>query len=285
MGRCVALLLFVMVAGSVSAQSLDCVALANGARLAGPGAVVLLGEIHGTVEAPTVVASLVCQALTAGRSVTVGLEIPIAEAAAIQSFLTSPDSTVARERLLAGAFWQRDYQDGRSSAAMIHLLETLARYRAATDALRVVLIDDPSFAGGRDAHMAQAVADAIVARPDDVLVTLTGNLHNRLTRGTRYAPMGYRLRRLLPWDEPDIEALLLPGGRLDTLQKRLTEIDRLASAEAKATGEPIRRFLGSETEGEWRRKLYRVRHRVVHEGDRNISFDVAETGDARLVPA
>ena len=145
-----------------------------------------------------------------------GLEIPIAEAAAIQSFLTSPDSTVAHERLLAGAFWQRDYQDGRASEAMIHLLETLRRYRGETNRLRVVLIDDPSFRDGRDAHMAQAVADAITSRPDDVLVTLTGNLHNRLTRGTRfdanYAPMGYRLRRLLPSVDPISLNLAHTGG-------------------------------------------------------------------------
>lgn len=74
----------------------------------------------------------------------------------------------------------------------------------------------------------------------------------------------------------DIEALFLPGGRLDALQKRLTEIDRIASKEARAAGEPGYRFLGSAAEAEWRSQLYRVRHRVVHEGERDMSFDTAK---------
>jgi hypothetical protein len=74
----------------------------------------------------------------------------------------------------------------------------------------------------------------------------------------------------------DVEDWFAQGGRLDSLQKRLIEIDRRASAEAVAAGEPVRRFTGSPTETEWRNDLYRVRHRVVHQGLRALSFEVAK---------
>jgi len=74
----------------------------------------------------------------------------------------------------------------------------------------------------------------------------------------------------------DIEGLLAHGGRFDSLQRRLVEIDRVAVAEATAAGEPARRFLGSSTESSWRADLYRLRHRIVHEGLRDVTFDLAK---------
>jgi hypothetical protein len=74
----------------------------------------------------------------------------------------------------------------------------------------------------------------------------------------------------------DVEALLVQGGRFDSLQKRLIEIDRVAVAEATTAGEQVRRFLGSAAEASWRSDLYRLRHRIVHEGLREVPFDVAK---------
>lgn len=74
----------------------------------------------------------------------------------------------------------------------------------------------------------------------------------------------------------DIEDQFAIRGRFDTLQKRLQELDRVAVAEATSTGEPTRRFLGSAAESAWREHLYRIRHRVVHEGLREVTFDDAK---------
>ncbi len=97
-----AFLLCVLVASSVSAQPFHCTALPGSAALARPGAVALLDEIHGTVEVPAVAESLVCQALATGRSVTVGLELLVAEASRVDASLASDDSPAARDRLLSG---------------------------------------------------------------------------------------------------------------------------------------------------------------------------------------
>ncbi|HTQ81108.1 MAG TPA: hypothetical protein VMM92_14000, partial [Thermoanaerobaculia bacterium] len=107
----------------------QCPAIAGLAPLLAPGHGLLLGEVHGTVESPAFLANAVCLALQAGRSVTVALEIPLQEEARFEAYLGSAGSAADRTALLAGAFWQDPYQDGRRSQAMLALLESLRRLR------------------------------------------------------------------------------------------------------------------------------------------------------------
>jgi hypothetical protein len=72
-----------------------------------------------------------------------------------------------------------------------------------------------------------------------------------------------------------IEAGMASGGRLNTLQRRLEELDRVAGDEANA--QP-RRFLGCQEEVQWRGALYSLRNRIVHEGLRPVSFKEAKAG-------
>lgn len=72
-------------------------------------------------------------------------------------------------------------------------------------------------------------------------------------------------------DMQDVARLLERGGRFNTLQKRLKELHRMAETQSPG-GE---RFLGSSHEERWRRDLYDLRNRVVHEGVRSVSFVVA----------
>ena len=166
--------------------------------------VVLLGEMHGTVESPAFVGRMVCLALGAGRSVTVGLEMPLEEEPRVHAFLASPGSPADREALLAGAFWQAAYQDGRRSRAMLDLLDDLRRRSRGGAALHVLLLDSVAFAGGaeRDRGMAGRLAAAIAKAPGDLVVVLTGNLHTRLRRGGPedpiLEPMGSVLRGAAP---------------------------------------------------------------------------------------
>lgn len=161
------------------------------------GAVVLLGEIHGTVESPEAVGKLACLALDRGLAVTVALEIPRTEQEGVEKFLSDGD----RSALLSGEFWSRDYQDGRSSGAMVELLATLRRFQK-NESLDVLLIDDPNAANGRDRFMAERLADRIASSPERMVIALTGNLHNRLSLGTPFdpshEPMGLLLTRLRP---------------------------------------------------------------------------------------
>jgi hypothetical protein len=114
-------------AGQASAPvAPDCGPPDKGAtELLKPGALVLLGEIHGTAEVPLFVGRLACQATAKGLRVRVGLEIPQEEQARIDAFLSATDADAAKQSLLQGPFWTRDMQDGRSSEAMLALLTRL----------------------------------------------------------------------------------------------------------------------------------------------------------------
>ena len=180
--------------------------------------VVLVGEMHGTVESPAFVSSAACLALHSGRSVTVALEVPIQEDSRFQRYLASPGSAADRAALLAGAFWQSNYQDGRRSVAMMGLLEVLRRLRSGGAPLRLALIDaiqePPTTGPARDRAMATRLTEAMAAAPKDLVLVLTGNIHTRIGRGTPwdkdYEPMGFVLSRIAP------------GARIAALDVRYT---------------------------------------------------------------
>lgn len=212
-GTTTALVAWVLTSQAVAAPP-RCDAVAGSAPVLRTGTVVLLGEIHGTVQGPEALGRLVCLALERDLDVTVGLEIPQREQDRIDRYLQGGDEAEGRADLLSGSFWQREYQDGRSSRAMLELLRSLRSYRQTHSRLRVITIDDPEAHEGRDAFMAKRLADAIAGSHDHVFFVLTGNVHNRLTPGVRwdpdYEPMGYLLDRLRP--ETDLVSLRLTHG-------------------------------------------------------------------------
>ncbi|HVS12334.1 MAG TPA: hypothetical protein VMV46_00280 [Thermoanaerobaculia bacterium] len=186
------------------ALALDCPPLAGGdARelraLLARGRVVLLGEVHGTAEAPAAVAALACRALTTGVPVTIALELPETERARIERFLDSQGGAAARAALVAGDLWRQSQQDGRTSVAMADLLESLRRHRNAGE-LRAALFDRPSAQGSRDLAMAERLATLSDESRDRLTLVLTGNLHARIAAGApwdpEFVPMGLHLRRL-----------------------------------------------------------------------------------------
>jgi hypothetical protein len=91
------------------------------------------------------------------------------------------------------AFWTRAQQDGRSSAAMAHLVKSgfhVARFDPYFD-------PRPADAPLRDEKMAERLIALRKERPRDLILVLTGNLHNRITVGVpwdaAYKPMGWYL--------------------------------------------------------------------------------------------
>jgi hypothetical protein len=179
---------FVVAALVAGAAAADCKPIPGSGELLRAGTTVLLGELHGTAESPPVVADLACLALEAGLGVTVGLELPQADQTQVDVFLASRSAALARARLLTGDFWQRDYQDGRTSEAMLELHVRLRELAAPQGKLRIAYLDDTEHPANRDQAMAERVLAARTAAPQDVVIVLTGNLHNRLVRGTPFDP-------------------------------------------------------------------------------------------------
>jgi len=137
----------------------------------------MLGDWHGTREIPAFVAQLVASA-AAREPVVLGLEIPTDVGPSIAAYLASDGSPAPRQALLAGAWWQDAYQDGRRSVAMAELLEAVRALRAAGKSVDVVVFDaQTQDSEDREAAMARTLIAARRARPNAAMIVYAGNLH------------------------------------------------------------------------------------------------------------
>lgn len=159
------------------------VAQTNDARL------LVIGEMHGTVENPALIAALAVHAAAAGP-LLVALEIWGQEQVRIDAWHDSDGDADARAALLAGAFWRkpRERSDGRRSQAMLDLLDALRRLRAQGLPVSVAAYDDAGFYGAdrdRNALMAMRLRELAAAHPEARMLVLTGNYHARLSAPDR----------------------------------------------------------------------------------------------------
>lgn len=175
--------------------------------------VLLVGEIHGTVECPAVFGDLVFAAARRGP-VSAGIALPSTEQAELDQFFAGPDDPERRARWLARPLFTTRRQDGRTSRAMMGLLDRLARYRAHGLPIEIFAFDAPPdddlSDDARDEHMAKIIAERARDRTRRVMA-LMGNVHNQLDPSTPWAPdfrtAGMHLRDLLVDD--DLRALTL----------------------------------------------------------------------------
>lgn len=167
---------------------------------------VILGEIHGTAEVPALVAAVLASRLAAGGAVTLALEIPDSHQAALDAWLDDAARGPAAPALAGHPFWS--YQDGRSSVAMLDLLEQVRRWRQAGAAVDLLAFDvpDPSVAGAlRERHMADRLEQALAKPQAPPMLVLTGNLHARRVVGNPFDPD----LELMAWHLRDRPALTL----------------------------------------------------------------------------
>jgi hypothetical protein len=132
----------------------------------------LVGEMHGTAEAPAIFGDLVCAALAAGRPVVAGVERSAAEQDAINK----------------GSFVAQS-SDGRSSRAMLQLVQDLHKMKVA----EVV-----AFSAEDEERMAAALKAAAERHAGALVIALSGNVHasKKMIEGIDYSPMAM----LLPAD-------------------------------------------------------------------------------------
>lgn len=152
--------------------------------LLAPRTVILLGEIHGNNEGPEFMRDVACHALAKKIPVTLALEIPLADRERLKVYLGSKGAGAERKLFMESPFWAKSYQDGRSSEAIWSVI-TWGRDRIAEGRpVDVILIDDPGAAGGRDRAMAANMLSAIKEDPERLFISLTGNLHNIVAKGS-----------------------------------------------------------------------------------------------------
>jgi hypothetical protein len=139
---------------------------------------ILVGEMHGTVETPELFGDLVCSAAASQRPIVVGLERATREQAAIDAFLAGDNHAAATDALLAENGWH--IFDGRSSRAMLKLLETLRGLQRNGRISEVVAFDDArrdESDAARERRMAAALTAAADRHANALVVAFTGNLH------------------------------------------------------------------------------------------------------------
>lgn len=185
--------------GTAPSAPLTCGEALHGEEaITGAPRLVLLGETHGTVEVPRFVGQLACRAARAGRPVAVGLEIPADEQRRIDAYLDSDGSGEAKAALMRGGFWRRAWQDGRSSAAMVALIDQLRQLKQEGRAVNAFAFDVRGMGGNRRQQMmAKQVIAARARHPEALTLVLTGNVQARVVKGTEWDaalhPMGARL--------------------------------------------------------------------------------------------
>lgn len=150
------------------------------------GRTLLLGEFHGTAEIPGFVGDLCCRALVAKLHVVLALER--GDGPAVLRYLESDGGPAARAALLGTPEWSVEAADGRSSRAMLALLERVRDLRRAGGHLDLAT-------GASDQQMADSVWRARRAYPDAFVVLLAGNSHTRTGWGHRGASAGWHLRK------------------------------------------------------------------------------------------
>ncbi|RKH66913.1 hypothetical protein D7X96_20510, partial [Corallococcus interemptor] len=166
-----------------------------------PGLTLLIGEQLGSNEVPDVVGHVVCQAAQTGLAVVLGLSLPETEQARVDRYLASPGAPADQDALLEGRFWTRTYQDGRSSRAIMDLIDRARALRAAGLRVTVVAYDTDVLNGSaRDAAQAGVWTKRRAAKPDEVQVVLAGNTHTQLEKGTQWDPSFTPMAHLMKED-------------------------------------------------------------------------------------
>lgn len=176
---------------------------------AGAHRLILLGEMHGTREAPALVGRLVA-AYAADEPVLLALEIHQTERDRVRHYLDSPGSAADMSTLSASAYWRipRTRNDGRRTRHVLELVEGVRTLRAQGRNVDIVLYDPGAGTSGnseaRDLAMANGLRAALTDMPRGRLLIHTGNVHSMLERPSfappeMQTPMGSRLRDLDPY--------------------------------------------------------------------------------------
>lgn len=143
---------------------------------------VIVGEIHGTAEAPAAFADLVCIAARE-RAVSVGLEAGASFVTKLDAYLASDGGPAARRAFLNDVFWTQPFKDGRSSQAILAMFDDLRRLKRAGRSISVFGFQpegrrpegfDQSY---YELEMAQLLSKGAQAQPNARVLALMGNLH------------------------------------------------------------------------------------------------------------
>ncbi len=143
---------------------------------------------------------MVCQAAQRGVRVVLGLSMPAEDQERIDRYLSSAGAPADQDWLLGGRFWLRTHQDGRSSRAILDLIDRVRALRGAGLRIDVVAYDTELASGNeRDMFMARSLLMKRADQPKDLFIVLSGNAHVAVKPGTSwdagFVPLGAHLAK------------------------------------------------------------------------------------------
>ncbi len=142
---------------------------------------IVLGEMHGTAEAPNAFGDLVCLA-SLSKPVNVAIEQSASDQAAINEYIGSDGGLEAKLRFLRSGMWNNPMKDGRSSEAYLRLFERLRELRTTGQVSSVVAfqpIYTPGPTGFSQSDYENALAATLITKSprDNLTLVLVGNIH------------------------------------------------------------------------------------------------------------
>lgn len=143
---------------------------------------IVVGETHGTAEAPAAFAELVCAASERGP-VVVALELPDLMQPQLEALLAAPDEASARAALAGTWFLNPRINDGRTSLAMLGMLNRLRLLKAngREVVIHAFVPSVPHVRGVSQAYselqMGAKLSSVAYAHPDAKILVLVGNVH------------------------------------------------------------------------------------------------------------
>ncbi len=152
--------------------------------------IVIYGELHGNNESPEVFLAAICQYIeTVSGDVRIALELPTEMQTSLNGYMESSGNADAVQQFLSHEFWRRERfsQDGRSSTAMLNLVESLRNLGNLTERLISVTAINGRWDDTRVSYGAIDSAFIMAANIDylsrestsDVVFVLMGNFHAR----------------------------------------------------------------------------------------------------------
>lgn len=140
------------------------------------GDLLLFGEMHGSKEAPAVISEITC-ALSGSNNIAVGIEVPSADQALIDAYLQSDGTSADRARLISSDFWQKG-KDGRSSIAMLRLIEDIRILKKSGRSVQLFAFDDqPNTDLERNVAIANGIRRFHNSHKNTKIIALMGNIH------------------------------------------------------------------------------------------------------------
>ncbi|MFY1828434.1 hypothetical protein ACN47A_21090 [Myxococcus fulvus] len=177
--------------------------VAGASPLLEAGQVLFVADPLGTQEVPSMALRMLCEATSKGLPVTLALSVPSSEQPLLERYLASAGKPEdAQSLLLESAFWRRVYQDGRSSRAMLWLIEQARRLRVSGKDVALAAVDAEKAHGNeREARMAGNLLAFQSQRAQAWTLVLTGSVHARTAKvdwDGDYQPFGARVAQALP---------------------------------------------------------------------------------------